>query len=173
MAKQKSLRSDLLDLLSRHGKVTDNVPSQSGNGIKTIGLYLIEHVKTGKFFVGISKNLYTHTVSHKSLLNKNKHYNKHFQKEYNKDCKLLNHFLEMDLDAAYALKQTILDMFFCKDLLFNSSDQSGVGRKAKKISINGKVFNSIHEAHLELNIPASTIGTNLANNRKKDWFYIQ
>ena len=48
------------------------------------GIYCLLNTNNGKRYVGLSTDLYTRIMKHRSLLKHNKHYNKHLQAAYNK-----------------------------------------------------------------------------------------
>lgn len=48
------------------------------------GIYMISNLRTGKNYIGQSKDIYTRWYKHKNFLNGNSHHNKHLQASWNK-----------------------------------------------------------------------------------------
>lgn len=140
------------------GWVVERVPSCSHNGPKTIGAYLLLHLKSGMAYVGSHGNLYTRVYQHHHLLQYKKHWIKCFQQAYENDSRFVPFLLPTDGDreAAYTVEQTILDKFHSSGLLFNTSSNA-------RIPIQGLIVSE--QTRLKLG--------DLARGRKQDAAWVQ
>lgn len=85
------------------------------------GAYLIYHYKTGKFYVGHSKCLYSRKYQHLSRLKSNTHSNKDLQEAYLDDSNISFTVIQFTIneDEAINVEQHLLDFYFNTGLLFN------------------------------------------------------
>lgn len=107
------------------GWIVERVPSCSHGGPKTIGTYLIVHLKTKKAYVGSNSNIYSRPYQHHHLLTKGKHWIKDFQDCFNQDSDLVVFLIATwDRDSAYDIEQKILDKYYGTEWLFNSAQNA-------------------------------------------------
>lgn len=129
------------------GLVVDSVPSCSHGGPKSIGVYLIIHIKSKKTYVGSHANLYSRKYQHDFLLRQGTHFVKEFQEIFNDDPRLLVMFIVTDnREQAYDLEQHILDKFHSTEWLLNVAKNARLANKdlpvsdetRRKLSVAGK-----------------------------------
>jgi len=119
----------------RLGLVIDNVPSCSHGGPKTVGAYLLLHLRTKKVYVGSHMNLYSRKYQHDFLLKRGIHFIKEFQEAFNEDQRLIVMFIgTTDREQAYDLEQHILDKFYSTGLLFNVAKNARLANKDLPVS---------------------------------------
>lgn len=88
--------------------------------VKLNGVYLIKHIKSGKFYVGSTVDLQTRVIKHKTDLARGKHPNMFLQKAYNSH-KQMEYYLYITetRDQAYDLEQEFLDKYHSTGEIFN------------------------------------------------------
>ena len=72
------LKEECISLHMHLDNITTKTTSRSG------GIYSITNLKTGRVYIGQTKDLYKRWISHKHLLLKNKHVNTYLQRSFNK-----------------------------------------------------------------------------------------
>jgi group I intron endonuclease len=140
-------QNPVVDRFFSLGTVRERIPSSSHNCPKTMGAYLLVHVKSGKCYVGSNLNLYSRKYQHLHILRDGHHNSFAFQEAYNSDVRLLPLYLPTeDREEAYRIEQLILDEFYSTGLLLNSATNArhaGTGfvvtpETRLKISMAGK-----------------------------------
>lgn len=106
------------------------------------GVYILTHIKTKRFYIGGTINIYDRIIKHLTDLNRNKHSNKGLQELYNKDTLFEVTFYLVgikDIDKnifndTRDLEQKMLDKFKQSNLLLNIAIDSRSSHKGKKLS---------------------------------------
>lgn len=138
---------------------------------RSMGVYIIQHRDSGRYYVGSSVKIYQRLVEHLSLLRRKKHANRYIQDAFMSDTSLTLHAYTTDnREEAYVLEQKIInlnrsdskllniakDVRSIKGVKFKTSSRlrmsesrktSGAGRPAKRVIVNGIEYESIAEAH--------------------------
>lgn len=90
----------------------------------TIGVYAIEHIASGRFYVGNSVDMEARWSVHRSKLRRGKHHCIHLQRAWDKYGSEQFEFLVLSTTAsqqeAVDFEQRLLDRFFDTGALFNS-----------------------------------------------------
>lgn len=97
------------------------------------GTYVIKHCKTGRIYVGSTKDINERIYENRRKLKKNYHKNKTFQEAYNDSDILQIYFiLTNSREEAFDLEQWLLDRYWDSGILFN------IAKDARK-SANGAI----------------------------------
>ncbi len=151
---------------------------------RVVGVYVIYHPKTGKYYVGSTSNLYSRIVAHLSGLRKNNHENSSLNLAFKSDPQIeIICYKTDDREKAFELEQDLMDSN--KHNLFNKaldsknnfhgyiykgkpmpdwirekiSNSSRIRTDLKRtpINIDGVVYSSVSEASRQLGINKRTL----------------
>ena len=97
-----------------------HIPPSTGGGPKTIGAYMLRHVKSGLTFIGSTKDLYNRRASHLSTLRNLVHKNARLQEAYKQHpvFEFYSHATKT-LEEAEALERKLIADFELPELLIN------------------------------------------------------
>lgn len=117
----------MLDIIQEFVKNKENI---NDNQLYTIlnnrntlnGVYLIHHIKTNKYYISNSNDIFESIRSQMYLLKNNKHYNKEFQLEYNGNNKLLFYLIITDNKYESCLiEKHALEKYQNSNIFFNKN----------------------------------------------------
>lgn len=99
----------------------------------TIGIYKIEHIKSGKKYIGSSKKVETRLHEHLRLLRRKKHHNIYLQKTWNK-------YGENSFQLGLIVECSFKDLSFYEDLIIKGykSNQRSSGYNIRDVSFSNK-----------------------------------
>ena len=166
------MTNKVLEMFLTLGKVVNEIPSSSNGNPTTLGIGLMQHIKSGMCYVYVGSNLYQYTLNHKHHLNNNTHANDRLQDAFNENNLLHYYYIVTKTKTeAYKIKQVILNEFIDSGLLFNVVRNSGEFRLPIKVKINGVIYNSLGEAKKELNLLKGLIvyRARSTNPKYSDW----
>lgn len=105
--------------------------------IQLFGVYIIDHISTGRFYVGSTSSLYKRYTEHMRDLKLNRHINVFLQQCYNKDQELEWTFaVTENREDAFALEQEFLDRYFKTGKMLNiAPNAKGWVRKSRSMRV--------------------------------------
>ena len=130
-----------------------------------IGCYELKHLKTGKVYIGVSKNCEITEYEQKLTLRNNKHRNKKLQKDYNDDDSLSFVILKpfSDIEDGINYKQSLLDKY---------NSDSKLKTKLYNKAINAKLYNKglkhICSDETKIKMSKSHIGKHYSEDHKNN-----
>lgn len=133
------------------------------NNLNRSGVYCIGNLINKKMYIGSAINLHRRLISHRSMLNGNRHINVHFQAAWNKygEANFIFGIVEFVDDKSILLEreQYWIDKSQCYKLGYNRSPTAG--------SNFGKIFGSPSKEH------RIKISKALKGKQKPEWFSIR